>query len=87
MRAGTHGTADATMDAGPRTMITKIQAIPRHQKRFSTRKEHRTNKNNDALIARRDQGIMALTREPLVEGVAMRRELGEPQARVGNNYD
>ena len=30
---------------------------------------------------------MTLTREPLVEGVAMRRELGEPQARVGNDYD
>ena len=45
------------------------------------------NKNDDALIARRDQGIMALTRKPLVEGVAMHRELGEPQARVGNDYD
>ena len=36
---------------------------------------------------RRDQGIMALTRNPLDEGVAMRRELGEPQARVDYNYD
>ena len=63
------------------------EAIPRHQKHFSTREEHRMNKNNNALIARRDQSIMALIREPLVERVAMRRELGEPQARVGNDYD
>ena len=63
------------MDVGPRTMNAKIQAIPRHQKRFSTREEHRTNKNNNALIAERDQGIMELTREPLVEGVAMHRNL------------
>ena len=45
------------------------------------------NKKNDALIARHDQGIMTLTRKPLVEGVTMRRELGEPQARVGNDYN
>ena len=63
------------MDAGLRTTIAKIQAIPRHQKRFSTRNKHKMNKNNDALIARRDQGIMALTREPLVEEVVMRRNL------------
>ena len=75
------------MGAGLRTMTAKIQAIPRHQKCFSTRNKHRTNKNNDALIARRDQGIMALTREPMVEGVAMHQELGEPQARMGNDYN
>ena len=43
------------------SMNTKIHNAPHHKKCFSTRNIQRTNKNNDALLARRDWSIMALT--------------------------
>ena len=57
-------------------MNIKITSTTRHQKRFSTSNTEVKSKNNTALIARSDQGSMALTwMKTLGLGVAMRREL------------
>ena len=57
-------------------MNIKITSTTRHQKRFSTSNTKVKSKNNTALIARGDQGSMALTwMKTLGLGAAMRRDL------------
>ena len=54
----------------------KITSITRHQKHFSMSNTKVKSKNNAALIARSDQGSMALTWMKTLElGVAVCREL------------
>ena len=61
---------------GHATNIKIIISTTRHKKCFSTSNTKVKSKNNTALIARSDQGSMALTWMKTLElGVAMRREL------------